>query len=97
MSTDFCTGYHALGKVAWNEELARRGITQPHPTIQLTILLGPASGDDVGDLGGVEELHGELRAEVLVAELGREVVGHVLGRRGAVLGRVQPEPLRLNG
>ena len=62
-----------------------------------SISLGPASGDDVGDLGGVEELHGELRAEVLVAELGRVVFGHVLGRLGAVLGRVQPEPLGLNG
>ena len=58
--------------------------------------LGSASRNDVRYLGGVEELHGELRAEILVAELGRVVFGHVPGRFGAILGGVQPEPLGLN-
>lgn len=46
----------------------------------------------VGDGVGVEELHGEHGPEVLVGELGREVVPHV-GGDAVVAGALVPVPL----
>ena len=46
----------------------------------------------VSDDRGVEELHREVRREVLVAEVRREVVVHELDGRGVAVPQVMPEP-----
>ena len=46
----------------------------------------------VSDDRGVEELHRELRREVLVAEVRRVVVGHELDGCGVAVPQVMPEP-----
>lgn len=56
-------------------------------------LLGSGISDDVGKDGRVEELHRQLRPEVLVAEVGRVVGLHEVDVLLVPVGPVDPEPL----
>ena len=56
-------------------------------------LLGSGISDDIGKDGRVEELHRQLRPEVLVAEVGRVVGLHEVDVLLVPVGPVDPEPL----